>query len=731
MTKTAVTIYPNSISGLERFLAHVSAEKLFTRIIILALPEHTAEAEIAVGKHGELDCVICEYPPFAQYPEYYCYEGIKSLSADTKKQIKNAVGVVVTSGQATPYAFLRDIQSPPLKPFYNHFRILKGLGAGEMMNYTLNALENQRMAYTLDDFAGIHKGKRCFIVGNGPSLKLTDMSKLKDEITFGSNRVFLGFKDWGFPVKYWGILDNRQIETYCEEWEKNVDDGIIKFAPFEYSRLLNLKNCCPVNTFHNANFSYPHNHFDPSRDKEDYLSKFMFSTSPDVVYLGFTVTYMLIQLAVIMGCNPIYLIGMDHKYNVSAEERKKGFWKGGSSANHFHRDYGVNRQFNLPDEEMMEMFFDYADDFCTRHGVKIYNASKETALHSFEKVEYDSLFDGSFTPASPAVTAEKKESKDYKGRCRVAVFGRGESDESRAFFEPVDKFNIPKEINAVLDGVDAEYCFIPAGDGETDKNWLKNALEILEGDGSIGAVTGISAEGYKYATFARSAPLLIRKSGMRFSEYFSVSLYKEDFCLRIWEWGGKVACLVGGAVESHGREEAGFMVMDEAQFQKRWKPKYEMIKSFAEEKCGAECIITDINETQKPKQNAPQKAELPSVMTLLVAERLKNIAAKAKGRVAVFGAGQHTLWLEKLYAVHGGLPKIDAVLDDSVDNKPEFFGVKPMPAAEFKAEKGDVIILSSDCHQTVMGKRCRELYGELAEIADLYLGLPAGPHDKA
>ncbi len=34
-----------------------------------------------------------------------------------------------------------------------------------------------------------HRGKRCFIVGNGPSLKQTDLSKLEGEYTLGQNRI--------------------------------------------------------------------------------------------------------------------------------------------------------------------------------------------------------------------------------------------------------------------------------------------------------------------------------------------------------------------------------------------------------------------------------------------------------------------------------------------------------------------------------------------------------------
>ena len=41
-----------------------------------------------------------------------------------------------------------------------------------------------------------HKGERCFIIGNGPSLKQTDLTKLKNEYTFGLNRIYLAFRRW-------------------------------------------------------------------------------------------------------------------------------------------------------------------------------------------------------------------------------------------------------------------------------------------------------------------------------------------------------------------------------------------------------------------------------------------------------------------------------------------------------------------------------------------------------
>ncbi|HQL39176.1 MAG TPA: hypothetical protein PKV95_06830, partial [Anaerolineaceae bacterium] len=45
-----------------------------------------------------------------------------------------------------------------------------------------------------------HAGKRCFIIGNGPSLRQTDLAKLRGEMTFGLNRIYLAFPELGFTT---------------------------------------------------------------------------------------------------------------------------------------------------------------------------------------------------------------------------------------------------------------------------------------------------------------------------------------------------------------------------------------------------------------------------------------------------------------------------------------------------------------------------------------------------
>jgi hypothetical protein len=64
----------------------------------------------------------------------------------------------------------------------------------------------------------IHKGKRAFIIGNGPSLKQTDLSKLKNEITFGMNRIYLAFPEFGFSTSYLCVTNDLVIEQFVNDF---------------------------------------------------------------------------------------------------------------------------------------------------------------------------------------------------------------------------------------------------------------------------------------------------------------------------------------------------------------------------------------------------------------------------------------------------------------------------------------------------------------------------------
>lgn len=233
----------------------------------------------------------------------------------------------------------------------------------------------------LAKFERVHAGRRCFVVGNGPSLNQIDMGRLRDEITFGSNRIYLGFDRWGFAFNYWAVQDETQIRQSAGEYVERVPAKTVKFIPTAFLHLFDLDRfapTCPV-PLELHPVPYP-----------------QFSASKAIQYNGWTVTYLLLQLAVIMGCNPIILVGVDHSYNIGAKELvAPNRWKDQNSNTHFDPGYAAptpDHLWNAPNYEFMDAAFACAAQWSARSGVKILNATPGSKLEAFEKIEFGTLF---------------------------------------------------------------------------------------------------------------------------------------------------------------------------------------------------------------------------------------------------------------------------------------------------------------------------------------------------
>jgi len=222
---------------------------------------------------------------------------------------------------------------------------------------------------------GAHRGKRCFILGNGPSLSLDDIRKIKDEVTFSSNRIYLLFDQTDWRPTFYTSEDHRVLEQNSDEISNLV--GMTKLIPNAGADLLNLnggeiifKLCYPVDVLNPL--------------KDDDFPLFSFDASK-MVYWGSTVVYTQMQLAAHMGFTEIYLIGVDHSYVVPKE--KDGYMCiSEGEQNHFHPDYRKpGEKWNPPMLDVLFRSYSRAREICETRGVKIYNATRGGKLEIFER----------------------------------------------------------------------------------------------------------------------------------------------------------------------------------------------------------------------------------------------------------------------------------------------------------------------------------------------------------
>lgn len=240
----------------------------------------------------------------------------------------------------------------------------------------------------------VHKGKRAFIIGNGPSLKQTNTSKLKNEITFGMNRIYLAFPEWGFTTSYLCVTNDLVVEQF-------VDDisalPIPKFIAWRSHRHFKAQ-------FSNSQFSNSPIPESPASSLQSPISSlptFVYTTytgpkfSTDVrwrVWEGATVTNLALQLAFHMGIEKAILIGVDHNF-ADKGEANKTIVSQGDDANHFMPNYfGKGVKWQLPDLDTSEIGYALARDAYLKAGREVVDATIGGKLKIFPKVEYGSLF---------------------------------------------------------------------------------------------------------------------------------------------------------------------------------------------------------------------------------------------------------------------------------------------------------------------------------------------------
>ncbi|MBI4720335.1 MAG: hypothetical protein HY770_03750, partial [Chitinivibrionia bacterium] len=99
-------------------------------------------------------------------------------------------------------------------------------------------------------------------------------------------------------------------------------------------------------------------------------------------------------------------------------------------------------------------------------------------------------------------------------------------------------------------------------------------------------------------------------------------------------------------------------------------------------------------------------------------------------RIALYGAGAHTQWLEAITADLTG-PRNVLLLDDRGAAAPATFrGLIPIRPEELPLHSVDLVVVSSDTHNRHMAAKLASLYGAQIPIIDPYSEWPQGPYPK-
>ena len=223
-------------------------------------------------------------------------------------------------------------------------------------------------------------GRRCFFIGNGPSLRAEDLTKLQEngEVTFAFNRIYNIFDQTKWRPTFYISQDEKMlsgcIKEVCDLQAKE------KFIPIQLKWWNGIK--IPRAIYFNMR---PQNVDDPDR----------FAFSDDCareIFNATTCMYTAAQLAAYMRFSEIYLIGVDHHFQISQNNQGE-IIVDNSVKDYFTDKYNEDKdKLYIPNTERSTLTYEAMKRHCDARSVRVFNATRGGKLEVFPRVTFDSLF---------------------------------------------------------------------------------------------------------------------------------------------------------------------------------------------------------------------------------------------------------------------------------------------------------------------------------------------------
>lgn len=215
------------------------------------------------------------------------------------------------------------------------------------VNYALNVFRfhpNQNDKW--NSLKDKYKGKRVFLIGNGPSLNKTPLYLLKGEKIMCFNRFHLMLERVNWKPTFYTIVDNLVLDDLLNEFEQVLSNAEEVFLPSVHVQgdvfVHRVKEKARVNWFKN------------------YIIGSGFSTKLPNIYGGGTVIFEGFQILKHLGFTEIIMVGVDMNYQIHKSVKSI---KGKSTnikslsdddPNHFDpRYFGKGKKYHQPEEHVI------------------------------------------------------------------------------------------------------------------------------------------------------------------------------------------------------------------------------------------------------------------------------------------------------------------------------------------------------------------------------------------
>ena len=240
--------------------------------------------------------------------------------------------------------------------------------------------EKTRYGKAIARYKDKYLGKRCFFIGNGPSLRAEDLNVLAahGEVCFAFNRIYNIFDKTPWRPDFYISQDEKMLQG-CAEIVDQLALGV-KFIPINWRWYYDIR-------IHDATW------FLMKSPAEDAGKPLNFSDDAGrVLYQASTGMYTAAQLAAYMGFREIYLIGVDHHFHISQNNNGE-IVVDDSVKDYFTDKYNEDKaNLYIPNTEKSTLTYVAMKEQCDQRGIRIYNATRGGKLEVFKRVDFDSLF---------------------------------------------------------------------------------------------------------------------------------------------------------------------------------------------------------------------------------------------------------------------------------------------------------------------------------------------------
>jgi hypothetical protein len=253
----------------------------------------------------------------------------------------------------------------------------------------LNALLRPNKALK-NRHAGHH---RCFVIGNGPSLKTQNIRLLKDEICIAANSFFLHPDHATVAPAYWciGDPDYSSGEANALSWLKNLEEKSGKAVMFFHP------NAAATLKGHRL-FQDRAVHFISAGLDCDNVGQVDLDLSKQINVGRCTVSCLSLPLAIYLGFREIYLIGCDANWHVSDPHQSLHFYETNPHFKHWDTNAGTRAKMGVSaEQDLFAMSLAFKShrllrDKALAANVKIINATAGGQLDVYPRINYDELF---------------------------------------------------------------------------------------------------------------------------------------------------------------------------------------------------------------------------------------------------------------------------------------------------------------------------------------------------